>query len=137
MESEKCKNLLNIDKEIYEMILKEEKRQRDHIELIASENFVSQSVLEAMGSVLTNKYAEGYPKKRYYGGCEYIDVIESIAIERLKKLFGADHANVQPHSCANANMAVYFSILKPGDKVMRMKLTEGGHLKVADRKSVV
>lgn len=128
MESEKCKNLLNIDKEIYEMILKEEKRQRDHIELIASENFVSQSVLEAMGSVLTNKYAEGYPKKRYYGGCEYIDVIESIAIERLKKLFGADHANVQPHSGANANMAVYFSILKPGDKVMGMKLTEGGHL---------
>lgn len=128
MESEKCKNLLNIDKEIYEMILKEEKRQRDHIELIASENFVSQSVLEAMGSVLTNKYAEGYPKKRYYGGCEYIDVIESIAIERLKKLFGADHANVQPHSGANANMAVYFSILKPEDKVMGMKLTEGGHL---------
>ena len=119
MESEKCKNLLNIDKEIYEMIIKEEKRQRDHIELIASENFVSQSVLEAMGSVLTNKYAEGYPKKKYYSGCEYIDVIESIAIERLKKLFGADHANVQPHSGANANMAVYFSIL------------------VADRKSVV
>ena len=128
MESEKCKNLLNIDKEIYEMIIKEEKRQRDHIELIASENFVSQSVLEALGSVLTNKYAEGYPKKRYYGGCEYIDVIESIAIERLKKLFGTDHANVQPHSGANANMAVYFSILKPGDKVMGMKLTEGGHL---------
>ena len=116
------------DKEIFDAINKETQRQRDHVELIASENFVSKAVLEAMGSTLTNKYAEGYPGKRYYGGCEHIDVVESIAIERLCELFGAEHANVQPHSGANANMAVYLAALKPGDTVLGMSLSEGGHL---------
>lgn len=121
-------NLNNTDKEIHDLIQKETDRQRNHIELIASENFVSQSVLEAMGTPLTNKYAEGLPAKRYYGGCEVVDEVENIAIERLKKLFGADHANVQPHAGANANLAVYLGLLKPGDKVLGMNLSQGGHL---------
>ncbi|WAM32620.1 serine hydroxymethyltransferase [Caldicellulosiruptor naganoensis] len=116
------------DPEIAEAIKNELKRQQSKIELIASENFVSVAVMAAMGSPLTNKYAEGYPNKRYYGGCEYIDVIESIAIERAKKLFGAEHANVQPHSGAQANMAVYFAVLNPGDTILGMNLSHGGHL---------
>jgi glycine hydroxymethyltransferase len=103
-------------------------RQRDKIELIASENFVSEAVLEAQGSVLTNKYAEGYPGRRYYGGCEYVDIVEDLARERAKQIFGAEHVNVQPHSGAQANMAVYFSVLKPGDTVLGMNLAHGGHL---------
>ncbi len=120
--------LRKVDEEIYSLIKKEENRQKNNIELIASENFVSEAVLEAMGSKLTNKYAEGYPAKRYYGGCENIDEIESIAIERAKKLFKAEHANVQPHSGSQANMAVYMSVLKPGDTVLGMDLSSGGHL---------
>ncbi len=116
------------DPEIYKIIMDEKARQQSHIELIASENFVTEAVMEAMGSYLTNKYAEGYPGKRYYGGCEVVDIAEDLARDRLCKLFGADHANVQPHSGANANMAVYFSCLQPGDKVMGMNLSEGGHL---------
>ena len=117
-----------VDKEIYDAIQSEEKRQQNTLELIASENFVSQAVLEATGSVLTNKYAEGYSGKRYYGGCANIDKVESLAIERAKQLFGAEHANVQPHCGANANLAVYFAVLKPGDKVLGMSLSNGGHL---------
>ena len=120
--------LKNIDLEIFKAIKKEEKRQREHIELIASENFTSQAVREAMGSVLTNKYAEGYPNKRYYCGCENVDIVESLAIERAKQLFGAEHANVQPHSGANANFAVYVALLKPGDTILGMSLPAGGHL---------
>lgn len=120
--------LKQTDKEVYEAIMSELNRQQNTLELIASENFVSEAVLEATGSVLTNKYAEGYSGKRYYGGCSNIDTIESLAIERVKKLFGAEHANVQPHSGANANLAVYFAILKPGDKVLGMNLSNGGHL---------
>lgn len=116
------------DKEIYELIVKEQKRQNENIELIASENFVSSAVLEAVGSILTNKYAEGYPNARYYGGCENVDEIEAIAIERAKKLFGAEHANVQPHSGSQANMAVYMSVLQPSDTVLGMDLSNGGHL---------
>ena len=116
------------DPKAYEALSKEVKRQEDNIELIASENYVSKEILEACGSVLTNKYAEGLPDKRYYGGCQYIDSIEQLAIDRAKKIFGADHANVQPHSGANANIAAYFALLKPGDKVLAMDLTEGGHL---------
>lgn len=122
------KNLKNYDSEIMEVIEKETERQRNKIELIASENFVSEQVMEAMGSQLTNKYAEGYPGKRYYGGCEYVDIVENLAIDRLKKLFGAEHANVQPHSGANANLGVYFAVLKPGDTVLGMNLSHGGHL---------
>lgn len=121
-------NLREFDPEIMEVIEKETNRQRSKIELIASENFVSKQVMEAMGSQLTNKYAEGYPGKRYYGGCEFVDVAEELARERLKKLFGAEHANVQPHSGANANLGVYFAVLKPGDKVLGMNLSHGGHL---------
>ncbi|MGL5756183.1 MAG: serine hydroxymethyltransferase [Paraclostridium sp.] len=121
-------NLKKVDKDIYESMERELVRQQRNIELIASENIVSMAVMETMGSHLTNKYAEGYSGKRYYGGCEYIDEIETLAIERLKKIFKAEHANVQPHSGANANMGVYFSILKPGDKVMGMNLSQGGHL---------
>lgn len=121
-------NLANVDAEIKEVIDSELKRQREHLELIASENIVSKAVMEAQGSVLTNKYAEGYPGKRYYGGCECVDVAETIAIERAKKLFGAVYANVQPHSGAQANMAVFFALLSPGDTVMGMNLTDGGHL---------
>lgn len=116
------------DKAVLEAILNEKKRQQENIELIASENIVSEAVMEAQGSVLTNKYAEGYPGKRYYGGCEHVDVVEEIARERAKELFGAKFANVQPHSGAQANMAVYFSVLQPGDTVLGMNLSHGGHL---------
>ena len=116
------------DPEIADAIEQELARQRNKIELIASENFVSEAVMQAMGSPLTNKYAEGYPGKRYYGGCEYVDIVENLAIERAKKLFGAEHANVQPHSGAQANMAVFFAMLKPGDKILGMSLADGGHL---------
>ncbi len=120
--------LKNSDPELYEGLMKELSRQRNNIELIASENFVSESVMLAAGSFLTNKYAEGYPAHRYYGGCQYVDIAENIAIERAKKLFGAEHANVQPHSGANANFAVYFAVLNPGDTIMGMSLAHGGHL---------
>ncbi|PHA58632.1 serine hydroxymethyltransferase [Bacillus wiedmannii] len=122
------KKLRVTDYQVAEAIDYELQRQQKHIELIASENFVSLAVLEAMGTVLTNKYAEGYPGKRYYGGCEHIDIVENLAIERAKQLFGADHANVQPHSGAQANMAVYSACLKPGDTVLGMDLSHGGHL---------
>ena len=114
--------------EIAQAIMQEKGRQNDHIELIASENFVSKAVMAAMGSPCTNKYAEGYPGKRYYGGCEYVDVIETLAIERAKKLFNCTYVNVQPHSGAQANMAVFFALVKPGDTVMGMNLAHGGHL---------
>ena len=120
--------LKKVDPEITDAILSEIRRQGEKIELIASENFVSTAVLEAMGSPLTNKYAEGYPGKRYYGGCEFVDVAENLAIERAKKLFGADHVNVQPHSGAQANSAVYFAALTPGDTVLGLDLSHGGHL---------
>ena len=116
------------DPELYEGMMKELGRQRNNIELIASENFVSEAVMQAAGSVLTNKYAEGYPAHRYYGGCTFVDIAENLAIERAKKLFNAEHANVQPHSGANANFAVYFAVLKPGDTIMGMSLAHGGHL---------
>ncbi len=116
------------DHELFEAIQAEKKRQQEKIELIASENFVSEAVMEAMGSVLTNKYAEGYPGKRYYGGCEHVDVVENLARDRAKQLFDAEHANVQPHSGAQANMAVYFSVLEPGDTILGMNLNHGGHL---------
>ena len=116
------------DTQIFDLIAAERSRQMHGIELIASENFVSDQVMEAMGSVLTNKYAEGYPGARYYGGCEYVDKVETLAIERAKKLFGAEHANVQAHSGANANTAVYFAFLQPGDTIMGMNLSQGGHL---------
>ncbi|AYC28824.1 serine hydroxymethyltransferase [Paenisporosarcina cavernae] len=116
------------DQQVYEAMLAEKKRQQGNIELIASENFVSEAVMEAQGSVLTNKYAEGYPGKRYYGGCEYVDVVENIARDRLKELFGAEHANVQPHSGSQANMAVYNTVLQHGDTVLGMNLSHGGHL---------
>ncbi len=122
------RHLHSTDAEIYSAILNEINRQHGKLELIASENFVSLAVLEALGSVLTNKYAEGYPGKRYYGGCEYVDVAENLARERVKKLFGAEYANVQPHSGSQANMAVYFTFLKLGDKVLGMNLSHGGHL---------
>ena len=121
-------SLAQQDPEIYAAIEHETQRQESNLELIASENLASQAVLEAQGSVLTNKYAEGYPGKRYYGGCEYVDVVEHLAIERAKALFGADHANVQPHSGAQANMAAYFSQLQPGDSILSMNLSHGGHL---------
>lgn len=116
------------DREVFDAIQKELDRQRHKIELIASENFVSEAVLQAAGSVLTNKYAEGYPGRRYYGGCEYVDIVENLARERAKKLFGAEHVNVQPHSGAQANMAVYYTVLEPGDTVLGMNLSHGGHL---------
>ena len=122
------KNLDVVDTEIQEAINKELSRQRDKLEMIASENIVSKAVMQAQGSVLTNKYAEGYPGKRYYGGCEYVDVVEQLAIDRAKKLFGAEYANVQPHSGAQANTAVYFALLQPGDTILGMNLTNGGHL---------
>lgn len=128
MINENIEFLKSYDPEIGEAIGMELARQRRGIELIASENFVSPAVLAAMGSPLTNKYAEGYPGKRYYGGCECVDIVENIAIERAKKLFGAEHANVQPHSGAQANLAVYFALLSPGDKVLGMSLADGGHL---------
>ena len=121
-------SLSKTDPEIYDAISKETHRQNDNIELIASENFTSPAVMEAVGSVLTNKYAEGYPEKRWYGGCEFVDVAEKLAQERAKALFGAEHVNVQPHSGSQANAAVYFSVLQPGDTVMAMNLSHGGHL---------
>ncbi len=121
-------HLKKVDSEIYHTIFDELNRQKTKLELIASENFVSLAVLEAMGSVLTNKYAEGYPNKRYYGGCEYVDVVEQLAIDRVKELFGAEHANVQPHSGASANLAVYFAMLNPGDTILGLDLSHGGHL---------
>ncbi|CDM69146.1 Serine hydroxymethyltransferase [Clostridium bornimense] len=121
-------NLKEIDPAIYEVVEKEHNRQESNIELIASENFTSKAVMEAMGSFLTNKYAEGYPGKRYYGGCHEVDIAENIAKERMLQLFGGDHANVQPHSGSQANMAVYFSVLQPGDVVLGMDLSNGGHL---------
>ncbi len=121
-------SLKDVDPEIYRAIQLERGRQNDKIELIASENFVSEAVLEALGSVLTNKYAEGLPGRRYYGGCEFVDIAEELAIQRAKELFGADHANVQPHSGAQANQAVFFAALEPGDTVMGMSLSHGGHL---------
>jgi glycine hydroxymethyltransferase len=122
------KNLKKVDIEIYECIKQELERQRNSLELIASENFPSLAVLEAQGSVMGNKYAEGYPSKRYYGGCQFMDAVETLAIERAKLLFGAEHANVQPHSGTQANMAVYFAVLNPGDTIMGMHLSHGGHL---------
>lgn len=122
------KYLDTVDPEVADIIRKEDGRQQGNIELIASENFTSLAVMEAQGSILTNKYAEGYPGKKYYGGCEFIDMVENLAIDRAKKLFGADHANVQPHSGAQANTAVYFALLEPGDTVMGMSLDHGGHL---------
>lgn len=121
-------NIKSQDPQVQEVIEKELERQNNNIELIASENFVSPAVLEAQGSILTNKYAEGYPGKRYYGGCEHVDVVENLARDRAKEIFGAEHANVQPHSGSQANMAVYFSVLQPGDKVLGMDLSHGGHL---------
>ncbi|MDY6315286.1 MAG: serine hydroxymethyltransferase, partial [Clostridia bacterium] len=122
------KEIAKQDPEVAQAIEAEVTRQRNKIELIASENFVSEAVMEAMGSPLTNKYAEGYPGKRYYGGCECVDIVENLARDRAKELFGAEHANVQPHSGAQANMAVYFAMVKPGDTVMGMSLAHGGHL---------
>jgi glycine hydroxymethyltransferase len=124
----KFKNLKSTDTEVFEAIRKEIERERGNIVLIASENYASPAVLEVQGSVFTNKYAEGYPGKRYYGGCEYADIVETLAIERAKKLFGAEHVNVQPHSGSQANMAVFFSMLKPGDTLLSMSLNHGGHL---------
>ena len=121
-------NLVKDDEEIYNLVGKDLEREQEGIELIASENFASKAVMEAMGSYLTNKYAEGYPAKRYYGGCQVVDEVEELARERAKKLFGAEHANVQPHSGSQANMAVYFTILQPGDTVLGMDLSHGGHL---------
>lgn len=124
------------DPELYGAMKSELERQRDHIELIASENFTSRAVMEAMGSHLTNKYAEGYPGARYYGGCEYVDIVEQLAIDRAKKLFGAEHANVQPHSGSQANVAVYLALLKPGDTILGMDLSHGGHLTHGSKASI-
>jgi len=121
-------NLAEVDPIIAEAIDNEVRRQSNGLELIASENFVSEAVLQAMGSVFTNKYAEGYPKKRYYGGCEFADIVEQLAIDRAKEIFGAEHANVQPHSGAQANMAVFLASLQHGDKILGMNLSHGGHL---------
>lgn len=128
MEKSQLSQLKEVDPEIYQAIQDELRRQNDNIELIASENFTSLAVLEAAGTVLTNKYAEGYPKKRWYGGCEHVDVVEQVAIDRAKKLFGAEHANVQPHSGTNANIAVFMALLNIGDKILAMNLAHGGHL---------
>ncbi|RMH80916.1 MAG: serine hydroxymethyltransferase [Acidobacteria bacterium] len=122
------RHLKEVDPEIYQAILEEYRRQFYHLELIASENFTSLAVMEAQGSVMTNKYAEGLPRKRYYGGCEFVDMAEELAIDRVKKIYGAEHANVQPHSGSQANMAVYMAVLKPGDIIMGMDLAHGGHL---------
>ncbi|SVD72349.1 uncharacterized protein METZ01_LOCUS425203, partial [marine metagenome] len=123
-----AKSIKTFDSALFRAISQEVKRQEEHIELIASENYASPRVLEAQGSVLTNKYAEGYPSKRYYGGCEYVDIAEELAIERAKKLFSADYANVQPHSGSQANAAVFHALLKPGDRILGMSLAAGGHL---------
>ena len=132
---DKC-NLKEIDSAVFDAIQAETKRQQTHIELIASENFVIPAVMEAMGSTLTNKYAEGYPKKRYYGGCDCVDVVEQLAIDRAKQLFGAEHANVQPHSGSQANVAVYLAVLKPGDTILSMSLEQGGHLSHGHPKNI-
>ena len=124
----KSTSLQTIDPILWQAIEDEKKRQENHIELIASENYVSPLVLEVQGSVLTNKYAEGYPRKRYYGGCEFVDIVEQLAIDRVKKLFNADYANVQPHSGSQANAAAYSALIKPGDTVLGMDLSHGGHL---------
>ena len=121
-------HLKQADPELYASMERELGRQRDHLELIASENFTSPAVMEAVGSHLTNKYAEGYPGARYYGGCDYVDEVERLAIDRVTRLFGADHANVQPHSGSQANMAVYAALLQPGDRILGMNLSHGGHL---------
>src|SRR5579872_4646609 len=128
MSNRMAQPLAEVDPEIYDAIRHETERQGAQLELIASENFTSQAVLEATGSVFTNKYAEGYPGKRYYGGCEYTDVVENLARDRVKKLFGAEHANVQPHSGSQANQAAYAAVLKPGDTILGMNLSHGGHL---------
>src|SRR5436309_6270899 len=120
--------IANVDPEIWSVIQQENQRQEDHIELIALENYASPAVMAAQGSQLTNKYAEGYPGKRYYGGCEFVDVVEQLAIDRVKQLFGAENANVQPNSGSQANQAVLFGLLNPGDTIMGMSLAEGGHL---------
>src|SRR5687767_227297 len=125
---ENTRPLREVDPEIWKAVRDETRRQEEGLELIASENFVSPAVLEAMGSVLTNKYAEGYPGKRYYGGCEVVDVAEQLAIDRAKQLFGADHANVQAHSGSQANMAAYMAMVKPGDLMLSLDLNSGGHL---------
>lgn len=121
-------HLMKTDSDVYNILEGELQRQKQNLELIASENIVSKAVMEAMGSCFTNKYAEGYPSKRYYGGCEFIDKLEVLAVERAKKIFGAEHANVQPHSGSQANMGVYFAMLEHGDKVLGMDLSQGGHL---------
>src|SRR5512147_1409851 len=120
--------LKSTDPEVFDAISREKDREHEKIVLIASENYASRAVLEAQGSIFTNKYAEGYPSRRYYGGCEYADIVENLAIDRAKKIFGAEHVNVQPHSGSQANMAVYFAVLKPGDKILGMDLRHGGHL---------
>ena len=130
------KNVQASDPEVYGAMMRELRRQRNHIELIASENFVSEAVMEAMGSHLTNKYAEGYPGARYYGGCDYVDEVERIAIDRAKRLFGAEHANVQPHAGSQANVAVYVALLQPGDTILGMSLADGGHLTHGSKASV-
>ena len=129
-------NIRTQDPEIYESMMRELRRQRDHIELIASENFVSEAVMEAMGSHLTNKYAEGYPGARYYGGCDYVDEVERIAIDRAKRIYGAEHVNVQPHAGSQANVAVYVALLQPGDTILGMSLADGGHLTHGSKASV-
>src|SRR6056297_1748871 len=125
---DKGMSIAGFDDEIFAAIGEEERRQEEHIELIASENYASPRVMEAQGSALTNKYAEGYPGKRYYGGCEHVDIVEQLAIDRAKQLFGADYANVQPHSGSQANAAVYMALCQPGDTVLGMSLDAGGHL---------
>src|SRR5579862_10013576 len=125
---ENTARLIDVDPQIFKVLQDETRRQEEGLELIASENYASPAVLEALGSVLTNKYAEGYPGKRYYGGCEFVDVVEQLAIDRVRALFGAEHANVQPHAGAQANMAAYFALIKPGDSVLAMNLAHGGHL---------
>src|SRR5690349_23143033 len=120
--------LSEVDPEVFAAIENEERRQHEGLELIASENFVSEAVLEAMGSVFTNKYAEGYPGKRYYGGCEYADIVENLARDRAKQLFGAENANVQPHAGSQANMAAYAAVIQPGDTILGLNLAHGGHL---------
>lgn len=128
MDKNSDKYIRDVDAEIADIIVEEYRRQNRQIELIASENFTSRAVMAAMGSVLTNKYAEGYPAKRYYGGCEVVDKAENLARDRAKQIFGCDHVNVQPHAGSQANMAVYFSQLQPGDTILAMNLTDGGHL---------
>src|SRR6201991_4035670 len=125
---DRTRTISQVDEDVWSAIQKENHRQEQHIELIASENYASPAVMEAQGTQLTNKYAEGYPGKRYYGGCEFVDIAEQLAIDRLKKLFGAEYANVQPNSGSQANQSVFFGLLNPGDTIMGMSLAEGGHL---------